>query len=740
MTTKVQKTEFPIIGMHCASCAKLIERQLKKVPGVVDASVNYANEQAYVESESEKCQPQDLAHAVESAGYKAIIETDSADQIKEEEKQKRFVDLKNKVITSSVLSIIILFLSLPHMFGLMSFSFSSPLLLLLLALPVQFWAGNEFYKSTWSGLKNRSANMDTLIAVGTSAAFGYSTLVVLLGENIKSLGLSEILYFDTSAVVITLILLGRYLESRAKLNASDAIKKLLGLRAKTARVVRGKQEIDVPIDQVQLGDLIRVRPGEKIPVDGIITEGSSSIDQSLVTGESVPVDVTVGAPVIGATINKSGSFIFKATKVGSETMLSQIVQMVKAAQGSRAPIQRLADTISAYFVPIVLMLSVLTFVIWYDFASFPQAFVNMIAVLVIACPCALGLATPTAVLVGTGKGATKGILIKDAQSLEIANKIKTLVFDKTGTLTQGKPEVADIVSIQNTVNNKKLLQIAASLEKGSEHSLAEAILQKAKQDKVTPLKVSGFMAIEGHGIEGKLNGKKYFLGNRALMRKNKIKIKEFEDKVAELESDGKTVMFLASGQLIGMIAVADKLKSDARQVVDTLDKKGIEVWMVTGDNIRAAKSIANQAGIKNVMAEVLPNQKAQKVIDLKNKNGVVGFVGDGINDAPALASADVGIAMGSGTDVAIESSSITLLNKDLKSVVSSIELSRQTMKTIKQNLFWAFGYNVVLIPVAMGVLYPFFGILLNPALAAFAMAASSISVVGNSLRLKSVRI
>lgn len=740
MTTKVQKTEFPIIGMHCASCAKLIERQLKKVPGVIDASVNYANEQAYIESESEKCEPQDFAYAVESAGYKAVIEADSADQIKEEEKQKRFVDLRNKVIVSSVLSAIILLLSLPHMFGMEKFSFSSPMLLFLLALPVQFWAGQEFFKSTWSGLKNRSANMDTLIAVGTSAAFGYSTLVVLLGENIHKLGLSEILYFDTSAVVITLILLGRYLESRAKLNASDAIKKLLGLRAKTARVVRGKQEMDVPIDQVQLGDLIRVRPGEKIPVDGIITQGSSSIDQSLVTGEPVPVDVTVGSEVIGATINKSGSFIFKATKVGSETMLSQIVQMVKQAQGSRAPIQRLADTISAYFVPIVLMLSVLTFVIWYDFASFPQAFVNMIAVLVIACPCALGLATPTAVLVGTGKGATKGILIKDAGSLEIANKIKTIIFDKTGTLTQGKPEVTDIVSTQKAVSSKKLLQIAASLEKGSEHSLAEAIVSRAKEQSIVLSKVEAFKAIEGHGIEGKLKGKKYFFGNRALMRKNKVKIKDLEGKVSQLEADGKTVMYLASGQLLGMIAVADKLKNDARQVVEILDKKGIEVWMVTGDNVRAAKSIANQAGIKNVMAEVLPNQKAQKVVDLKNKNGVVGFAGDGINDAPALASADVGIAMGSGTDVAIESSSITLLNKDLKSVVSSIELSRQTMKTIKQNLFWAFGYNVVLIPVAMGVLYPFFGILLNPALAAFAMAASSISVVGNSLRLKSARI
>lgn len=725
------KTSFPIIGMHCASCAKLIERGLKQTPGVTSAAVNYGSEQASVEYDETVSNPQALAQAVESAGYKAIIADDkkaSADQrtpdeLKEEAKKAELAQLKRKVIVSGILSMPIFLGSFPEWFG--QTPFSNPFVLFALATPVQFWAGWGFYQATWSGLKNRTASMDTLIAIGTTAAYGYSLI-------------SATRYFDTAAIIITLILLGRYLEAKAKAHTSDAIKKLLHLQAKTARVLRPRNpnlsnssdlsnyiEEDIPIEHVQAGYLIRVRPGEKIPVDGEVVEGTSSIDESMVTGESMPMDKKAGDRVIGATINKTGTFLLRATKVGDETMLSQIVKMVSEAQSSRAPIQRLADVVSGYFVPIVLMLAVATFVIWFDLGSFTQALTNMIAVLIIACPCALGLATPTAIMVGTGRGAQHGILIKDAESLEIANKIKTIVFDKTGTLTQGKPVVTDFSS-------EETLTMAASLEQGSEHSLAEAVVARAKGQKL--FKVTGFTAIPGEGISGVIDGKKYFFGKP-------------KKPYADLEKQGKTVMTLSENNaVLGYVAVADTLKPDAKEMVAAL--RGINVWMITGDNERTAQAIAKQAGIDHVLAGVLPDQKAQKIKELKsphhpnspNRPGVVAFVGDGINDAPALAQSDVGIAMGTGTDVAIESAGITLLNKNLLSVVSAINLSRVTLSIIKQNLFWAFGYNVILIPVAMGVLYPITGWLLNPALAAFAMAASSISVVGNSLRLKGVRI
>ena len=555
--------------------------------------------------------------------------------------------------------------------------------------------------------------MDTLIAIGTTAAYLYSILSIF--------GIVEGMYFDTAAVIITLILLGRFLEAKAKSHTSDAIKKLLGLQAKTARVIRGMVEIDIPLDEVKVGDLIRVRPGEKVPVDGIVVEGQSYVDESMVTGESLPVDKRVGANVIGSTINKSGSFIFKATKVGSETMLSRIVEMVKVAQSTRAPIARMADLVSSYFVPIVLMLAVLTFVGWYVFSapdgSFPvNAFINLVAVLIIACPCAMGLATPTAIMVGTGKGAEKGILIKDATSLETAHKINTIIFDKTGTLTKGIPMVTN-------VSDPKTLTIAASLEQGSEHPLGEAILRYAMEKKVNLKKLNNFKAIVGSGIEGVVDSKEYFFG----------KAVEKSDIIKNLEDEGKTVMILKEkNKFLGFIAVADTLKDGVKEVVERLQNKNIEVWMVTGDNQRTANAMAKEAGIKNVMAEVLPEDKADKVKELKNTKRVA-FVGDGINDAPALASADVGIAMGTGTDVAMESAGITLLNKDFKSILTAINLSKATMKVIKQNLFWAFGYNVVLIPAAA------FG-LLNPMLASFAMAASSISVVLNSLRLNKIRL
>ncbi|OGG24655.1 hypothetical protein A3A79_02215 [Candidatus Gottesmanbacteria bacterium RIFCSPLOWO2_01_FULL_43_11b] len=689
------------MGMHCASCAKLIERQLKNTPGVMAAAVNYGSEQASVEHDA-TVTPKALASAVASAGYTAVVEKQknkTPEEMKEEAKRAELSDLARKVWVSAALSVFITIGSFPEWFG--NSFFNNLYILLLLATPVQFWAGWGFYQATWSGLRNRTASMDTLIAIGTSAAYGYSLF-------------STVRYFDTAAIIITLILLGRYLEARAKAHTSDAIKKLLHLQAKTARVIRGGKEIDVPVEDVKAGDIIRVRPGEKIPVDGKITEGVSSIDESMVTGESIPVDKKIGDLVIGATINKTGTFLFQATKVGDETVLSQIVKMVSEAQSSRAPIQRLADIVSGYFVPIVLMLAVATFVVWYITGMPIQGFVNMIAVLIIACPCALGLATPTAIMVGTGRGAEGGILIKDAEALEIAHKIKTIVFDKTGTLTKGKPVVTD-------VSSDKVLIIAASLEQGSEHSLAEAILTKTKEQKL--LSVTHFEAIPGQGISGVINNKKYFFGKPK---------KSYET----LEKQGKTVMELTSEKTtLGYVAVSDTLKPEAKEMVSALSR--LSVWLITGDNQRTAEAIAKQAGIENVLAGVLPDQKAKKIKELQSP---VAFVGDGINDAPALAASDVGIAMGTGTDVAIESAGITLLNKDLRSVVSAIKLSRATLSVIKQNLFWAFGYNVILIPVAMGILYPATGWLLNPALAAFAMAASSISVVGNSLRLKGVRI
>jgi Cu+-exporting ATPase len=693
--------------MHCASCARLIEKKLSRTPGVTSAAVNYGSELATVDYD-DTVTPKTLADAVADVGYTAIVEgknTKSPENLKQEAKIAELADLQKKVIVSAVLSVAVLLGSFPEWFPFIPAFLTNPMVLLFLVTPVQFWAGRGFYEATLSGLRNRSAGMDTLIAIGTSAAYGFSAL--------SAFGITRGTYFDTAAVIITLILLGRYFEARAKAHTGDAIKKLLHLQAKTARVIRNGKETDMPIEEVKAGDTIRVRPGEKIPVDGKIIEGASSIDESMVTGESLPVDKKKGDLIIGATINKTGTFLFLATNVGNETMLARIVKMVAEAQSSRAPIQRLADTVSGYFVPIVLMLAVATFIVWFDIGSFATAFTNMIAVLIIACPCALGLATPTAIMVGTGVGAEHGVLIKDAESLEIANKIRVMVFDKTGTLTNGKPVVTDIKG------DKQTLLLAATLEKGSEHSLAGAILEKAKNLQLQ--KVSVFKAIPGTGISGKIAGKQYLFGKP-------------KKSYPELESQGKTVMELSSGQnTLGIIAVSDTLKPEVSDMVSALKKSHIDVWMITGDNTRTASAIATQAGITNILAGVLPDQKAEKIKELKHNKQVVAFVGDGINDAPALASADVGIAIGTGTDVAIESAGITLLNKNLTSVVSAITLSKATLSVIKQNLFWAFGYNIILIPAAM------VGIL-NPAVAAFAMAASSISVVGNSLRLKGVKI
>ncbi len=740
---EIKKT-YPIKGMHCASCVRVIERAVKKIDGVTDCNVNLATEQATVTYNKNKVTKDHIASAVKNVGYRALIDEEikSEEELKKE-KQKELNLLRNKVIFSLFFGALILWGSFPVVMNFAPEIVKNPFLQFLFATPVQLWAGWEFYRSTFSSIRHRSANMDTLVAIGTSVAYGYSVVVTFFPQIFQGIGIIPMPFFDTSTIIIGLILLGRYFEARAKSQTSDAIKKLVGLQAKTARVVKDGQEIDIPIDQAEIGDIIRVRPGEKVPVDGEITEGDSSLDESMITGESIPVEKTVGDTVVGATFNKSGTFLYKATKVGSDTMLFQIIKLVQEAQGSKAPIQRVADLISSYFVPIVLMLALATFAIWYDFGQAPAllfALLNMVAVLIIACPCAMGLATPTAIMVGTGKGAENGILIKDAESLETAHKIQTIIFDKTGTLTNGKPVVTDIIN-GNHIPGEEILKLAASLEKGSEHSLAEAIVKEAENKHIDLLPVEKFKAIPGHGVEGIVDGKTLHFGNRRLMESKSVAITHADELINKLETEGKTVMILTvNSRLSALIAVADTVKESAKQGVEKLQKMGIEVVMITGDNKRTAEAIAKQVGITRVLAEVLPEQKEAELRKIQAEGKKVAMVGDGINDAPALAAADLGIAMGTGTDVAIEAADITLVNKNLGSVASAITLSKKTMRTIKMNLFWAFGYNIILIPVAAGVLYPFFHLLLPPVLASAAMAMSSISVVSNSLLLKKYKI
>jgi len=740
------KKTFSVKGMHCASCVTMLERALKQVDGVSQANVNLATEKATISYDPQKVTDKHLESAVANVGYQAMVNEELKSEADEQkEKQKELRDLKIKVIVSLVLGGLIFWGSFPGLMKTAPMFLQNFLVQLFLAVPVQFWAGFAFYRATLSSLRHRSANMDTLVAMGTTVAFGYSAFVTIMPSVVEKVGIEPMPYFDVSTIIIGLILLGRYFEAKAKAGTSEAIKKLIGLQAKTARVVRDGKEIDIPLSEVVVGDVVRVRPGEKIPVDGVIIEGESSIDESMVTGESIPADKAKGDTVVGATINKTGSFTFTAAKVGGQTMLAQIIKLVQEAQGSKAPIQRIADMISSYFVPVVLMLAVATFVVWYNFGPADKAvlfaILNTVAVLIIACPCAMGLATPTAIMVGTGKGAEHGILIKDAESLETAHKINTIVFDKTGTLTIGKPEVTDIVVV-NHLKNEELLRLAASIEKGSEHSLAEAIVKKAEAENLIMSKVDGFKAIPGHGVEGSVDGFKIFFGNRRLMEREKVVITgEQNDNISKLESEGKTVMMLAvNGALSGLIAVADVIKETAKDGLAALKALGIEVVMITGDNKRTADAIGAKLGITRVLAEVLPDQKEAEVKKIQAEGKVVAMVGDGINDAPALAAADVGIAMGTGTDVAIEAADITLINKDLRSVAAAVVLSKKTMRTIKLNLFWAFGYNIILIPVAMGALYPFFGLLLNPIFASVAMATSSISVVSNSLLLKRKKI
>ncbi|MFC2066012.1 heavy metal translocating P-type ATPase [Chloroflexota bacterium] len=741
-----QKSIFPVGGMTCASCVARVEEALSVVPGVVSANVNLASEKATIEY-IEGTEVSELRKAVAEAGYKLEAEAETLEDVATAARRETRA-LRNRLMLAAVLAALIMVLG----FGL-SFP-GKPYLLWVLATPVQFWAGWRFYRGMWGALKHRTADMNTLIAVGTSAAYLYSMIAVLFPGLFTAGGLEPHLYFDTSAMIIALILLGHFLEARAKGQTSEAIKKLIGMQPKTALVIRDGEEREILVEDVQVGDLILVRPGGRVPVDGIVCEGFSSIDESMITGESIPVDKKVGDEVIGATINKTGSFKFEATKVGRDTMLAQIIRLVEEAQGSKAPIQRLADIIASYFVPIVLVIATITFITWYLVGPAPAltfAFLNFIAVLIIACPCALGLATPTAIMVGTGKGAENGILIRSAESLERANKLSTVLIDKTGTLTRGEPKVTDIITLP-PFSEDELLRMAASAEHDSEHPLGEAIVRAASERKLKLSPASDFNAIPGHGVEALVDGKKLILGNLKLLKDKGLSPNSLEQEADRLWDEGKTVMFLGlDSQAAGIIALADTLKPNTREALAALHKMGIEVVMLTGDNRRTAEAIAREANINHVLAEVLPEHKAQEVKKLQEKGNVVAMVGDGINDAPALAQADIGIAIGTGTDVAVETGDITLISGDLMGIVTAISLSKHTMRTVKQNLFWAFAYNTALIPVAAGVLYLAFGqsgvpsglhfILgnygfLNPILAAAAMATSSLTVVFNSLRLR----
>jgi len=731
--------EIPIQGIQCASCVQAIERRLLQQKGIIKAVVNLATAKAKVEYIPSEINLPEIKKAIEDTGYRVLEIPEEEDAVR----KKEYQDLKAKFLTGVALAVFIFLGSMPHLYPYIPDFLQYHYVLWILATPVQFWIGWQFYKGAWGAFKHRNADMNTLIAVGTSAAYLYSVIATLFPSFFVSGGIRPQVYFDTSAMIIVLILFGRLLEARAKGRTSDSIKKLIGLQPKTARVLREGQEIDIPVRDVNVGDVIVVRPGEKIPVDGTVIEGESSVDESMISGESLPVKKRKKDEVIGATLNRTGSFRFKATKVGKDTVLAQIVQLVRDAQGSKAPIQRLADVIAGYFVPIVISIAILTFVIWFDFGPKPAltfALLNFVAVMIIACPCALGLATPTAVMVGTGRGAESGVLIKGGESLETAHKLDTVVFDKTGTLTKGQPEVMGLKSY-NSFSDENIVHFAASAERASEHPLGESIVNRAREMNLSLTQPEEFRAIEGRGIEASVNGKKVLVGNGEFMQERGISVASAKEQGRIYAVQAQTPVYVAvDEELAGLLAIADPLKDESIRAVEKLKRMGLEVVMLTGDNKKTAEAVASKAGITRVIAEVLPKDKVEEIKRIQESGKKVAMVGDGINDSPALAQADVGIALGSGTDVAMEASDITLIKDDLNGVAAAINLSKKTIKIIKQNLFWAFVYNTAGIPIAAGILYPFFGILLSPIIASVAMAFSSVSVVSNSLRLKRIKL
>ncbi len=735
-----------ITGMSCVTCAQTIEKALNEKEGIYKANVNFALEKASVEYNPEQISLAGIRKVIQDVGYDIIEPEEGLEDSEKRERERSIQTLKYKFAFSAVVNIPVVLYNywalLPFALPTLPIDNFIPLLLFVLATPVHFIVGHGFFVGAYKALKNKNPNMDVLVAIGTSAAYFYSVYVTFTGAGF--------LYYTTAVSLMTFLILGRLLEAIAKGRTSAAIKKLMGLRAKTARVDRDGEEMEIPVEDVQVGDILVVRPGEKIPVDGVVIKGYSGVDEKVVTGESMPVEKKVGDEVVGATMNKTGMLKFKATKVGADTFLAQIIKLVEDALGSKAPIQSLVDAVSARFVPAVIVIATVSFLVWYFVGmGFIFALTIFIAVLIIACPCAMGLATPTAIMVGVGKGAENGILVKSGEALETVHKLQAIVFDKTGTLTKGEPEVTDIITFTTSMNNplpkqkvrefsdEQLLQLAAVVEKNSEHPLGEAIVRKAKEKEIEVEDPEFFNAVPGHGVEVKYNGMDILLGNRKLMEKNKIDIEFLEEKMKVLENDGKTAMLMAvDKKAAGIIAVADTLMEYSAEAVKTLQKMGLEVIMITGDNERTAKAIARQVNMNRVLADVLPGDKAYEIKKLQEEGKIVAMVGDGINDAPALAQADIGIALGSGTDVAMETGDIVLVKDDLRDVVTSIQLSRATMTKIKQGLFWAFAYNTALIPVAAGILYPLASVLLDPVFAAAAMATSSVSVVTNASLLK----
>jgi len=745
----VASTQLDIQGMHCASCVLTIEQALKQTPGVLAATVNLATQQAHIEYVPGLIDRKGLVHAVEAAGYQVREESAPTETVLDRADQDRaheYTTLMRKFWFAAIVSLPVILFSYPQFFpGLRDWlTPGSDALRIawgflgLLTIPVLVWAGSHFYTGMWQALKHRQANMYTLIAIGISAAWLYSTIAVLVPQIFPSQAFAEVFY-DVTAVVVALVNLGLALEPRARGRTSEAIKKLIGLQAKTARVVREGAEVDIPVEEVLVGDTVVVRPGEKIPVDGVVLEGNSSIDESMITGESIPVEKLVGDEVIGATMNQTGSFRFRATKVGKDTALAQIIRLVQDAQGSKAPIQRVVDQVSHYFVPTVMILAVAASVTWFIFGPQPAiiyALIVFVTTLIIACPCALGLATPTSLTVGIGKAAEQGILIRSGDALQTTKLLQAIVLDKTGTITKGKPELTNVVA-ETGFDEDEVLRLAATIERNSEHPLASAIVEGAKVQGITLAEAKNFNAIPGHGVEADVEGRHVLLGNSKLMETRNVSLGRLVLESQRLADDGKTPMYIAvDGRAAGIVAAADTVKEESAGAIVALKHLGLEVVMLTGDNRRTANAIGRQVGVDRVLAEVLPQDKAHEVQKLQLEGKKVGMVGDGINDAPALTQADVGFAIGTGTDVAIEAADITLISGSLRGVVTAIEVSKATMRNVYQNLFGAFIYNGLGIPIAMGLLYPFIGLLLSPLLAAAAMAASSVTVVTNANRLR----